>query len=109
MAALEAHDWPGNIRELRNVLRIALAFAETRNHIELKHLSPSLGITKSCDVAYREKKPPLKQDEERIRIECELARHHWQIGLTATALGMSRTTLYRKLRRFGLLPSRRRP
>ncbi|HZU91298.1 MAG TPA: sigma 54-interacting transcriptional regulator, partial [Stellaceae bacterium] len=106
LAALMTHDWPGNIRELRNTLRTAIALAGT-GPVELAHLPPSL----RARPAPREDAPPVASglanegDGERLRIRRELDRQHWRIGRTAAALGISRNTLYRKLHRYGLMPS----
>jgi transcriptional regulator of acetoin/glycerol metabolism len=106
LAALMAHDWPGNIRELRNTLRTAIALAGS-GPVELAHLPPGL---RARPVRYGDTPPvedglPDEGDSERMRIRRELDRQHWRIGRTAAALGMSRNTLYRKLHRYGLMPS----
>ena len=106
LAALMAHDWPGNIRELRNALRTAIALAGA-GPVELDHLPPSL---RTCSAPHRGVPPdagalPDDGNDERAQIRRELERQHWHIGRTAAALGISRNTLYRKLHRYGLMPS----
>lgn len=107
LAALLAHSWPGNIRELRNTLATAIALASGAP-LELSHLGPD--FTAAPDTA-GEKAPLPPQpragtDEtnplalvERERLLLELKRRHWNATATAAALGISRNTLYRKLRR----------
>ena len=107
LAALTAYHWPGNIRELRNTLRTAIAFAGPSTRIELSHLFPSLGTFAGPGIAIasnEEKSPKDSVAAERARIELELERQRWHIGRTAAALGVSRNTLYRKLRGLGLHP-----
>lgn len=101
LAALMAYDWPGNIRELRNTLRTAMAFAES-GRIEISHLPVSLRTSVVQNIPVR---PVLSAGEAsaRARIASALEANHWRIGRTAEALGMSRNTLYRKLRQFGLM------
>ncbi|MHB1302222.1 MAG: sigma-54-dependent Fis family transcriptional regulator [Acidiphilium sp.] len=102
MRLLLDHDWPGNIRELRNTLRTALAFAD-RGRIEVHHLPRGLGHATGIPATLEDDAmaEPLS---ERVHILAELERQHWRIAATATALGISRNTLYRKLHRHGLMP-----
>ncbi len=106
--ALSAHQWPGNIRELRNVLRMAVALAE-REAIGLRHLPPSLQIAKGAAESLSAPALSDRNDEtasvpdERERLLQALNEQHWRIGAAAASLGMSRNTLYRKLHRHGLM------
>ncbi|HQT62261.1 MAG TPA: sigma-54-dependent Fis family transcriptional regulator [Acidiphilium sp.] len=113
MAAMTAYDWPGNIRELRNTLRTAIAFADS-GRIEVHHLPHMIvrqmggpAATPQVTVANPDHDPghdpDPSHDPERARIVAALDAHHWRIGATAASLGMSRNTLYRKLHRFGLM------
>lgn len=104
-AILLAYDWPGNIRELRNSLRTAIAFTEN-NRLEANHLPGALarGVDNIPPVRTVEDCNELPDPAEHARILNELERQHWRITSTANALGISRNTLYRKLRRYGLLP-----
>ncbi len=109
-AILLAHDWPGNIRELRNSLRSAVAFAGGRR-LESSHLPELLtrgnNTPPSCQSV--EDIQTLTSPSEHAQILAELERQHWRITSTASALGISRNTLYRKLHRYGLLPSTATP
>ena len=104
-AVLLAYEWPGNIRELRNSLRSALAFAGSRR-LDVGHLPETLardiGGTPFCQSV--EDISELTSPNEHAQILAELERQHWRITSTASALGISRNTLYRKLHRYGLLP-----
>jgi sigma-54 dependent transcriptional regulator, acetoin dehydrogenase operon transcriptional activator AcoR len=110
-AIFSGYAWPGNIRELRNALRTAIAFAEGGT-LEVSHLPGALARG-SWGAAGRVREPAGRSAEdlaepanptEHALILSELERQHWRITSTANALGMSRNTLYRKLRRYGLLP-----
>ena len=101
MQALIEHDWPGNIRELRNTLRTALAFAEA-GRIEVHHL-PHMIVRTMPAHGPVPPQPLAEEDPERERIVAALERHHWRIAATASSLGISRNTLYRKLHRYGLM------
>jgi len=91
--ALLAHDWPGNVRELRNVLERAAIL--TDGDIEYRHLSLR---TRSRLWA-----PPSDLSVvERGTIERILHQTGWNKSKAARHLGLTRTQLYGRLRRYGL-------
>ena len=111
MSALLAHRWPGNIRELRNTLATAIALA-AGGRIEPAHLGAGFAAKPGAAAADETPLPshavaraneanPLAA-AERERMLLELKRRHWNATATAAALGISRNTLYRKLRRHGV-------
>ncbi|HUB14641.1 MAG TPA: sigma-54-dependent Fis family transcriptional regulator [Acetobacteraceae bacterium] len=100
LVALRAHQWPGNIRELRNTLATAIALAGGQR-IEREHLGPSFGGRPAPDTPAIDDSSPLAA-AERERLLLELKRRHWNATATAAALGISRNTLYRKLRKHGV-------
>ncbi len=92
--ALLAHSWPGNIRELRNVLESASILSDD-GLIEPRHLS--LHATAP--------EPPAPHDLatiERRKIEEVLRRADGNKAKTARLLGLTRTQLYVRLRRYGI-------
>jgi two-component system nitrogen regulation response regulator NtrX len=109
-AALQRYPWPGNVRELRNVIE------------RLIIMVPGDSIT-SADLGFLEQGAiePEIQDacaarltlhEARDRFERELilrtlAEQQGNMSRTAEALGVERSNLYRKMRAFGIAPSRR--
>ncbi|MFC0401192.1 sigma-54-dependent Fis family transcriptional regulator [Paraburkholderia rhizosphaerae] len=92
--------WPGNIRQLRNVLRYACAVCDSAR-VELRHLSPDIAsVLAPGDAAI----PSLANvGDERARIVDALARHQWHPNAAAQALGMSRATLYRRIAKLGIV------
>ena len=109
-AALERlldYPWPGNIRQLRNVLRTAAALGGDRGCIGLAHLPREItGENRHAPAAA----PVLGSDEpgplrtaERDALRRELERMHWNISRTAELLGVSRNTLYRKIRKHAIV------
>jgi len=96
--AIAIHDWPGNIREMRN--RIVRAVLLGRNgEIEADDLFPERPPREepgdlSLDAARR--------DVERQVIETALAENGGRIVATAKTLGVSRVTLWSKMKRFGI-------
>jgi DNA-binding NtrC family response regulator len=91
--ALMAHSWPGNVRELRNVLERAAILSD--EVIERRHLSLQ---EKSAPPA----SPHHLGSMERQTIENVLRQTDWNKSKTARQLGLTRTQLYVRLRRYGL-------
>jgi len=103
-AALECllgYSWPGNVRQLRHVLRYACAVCEA-SVIQLSHLPESLH---SADAAAQSPEPSASP--ERQALLDALVRHRWKPTATARALGISRATLYRRVHQHGIeMPGR---
>jgi transcriptional regulator of acetoin/glycerol metabolism len=98
---LARFSWPGNIRQLRNVLRYACAVCDA-TRVELRHVSPDVAALLAPDEAAP--CPALSSiDDERERIVDALTRHHWRPNAAAEALGMSRATLYRRIAKLGIV------
>jgi len=115
--ALLNYHWPGNIRQLRNVLRTAAALCRD-NAIRLPNLPQELldcadeaprgsapaivsaAATSSLTAAGVDSccRTPLDTAEHATLLR-ELERNRWNITHTADALGVSRNTLYRKIRK----------
>jgi two-component system response regulator HydG len=91
--ALLAHSWPGNIRELRNILESAAILSDD-GVIERRHLSLQ---AKPIAAA-----PNDLGTIERQTIENVLRQTDWNKSKTARRLGLTRTQLYVRLRRYGL-------
>jgi transcriptional regulator with PAS, ATPase and Fis domain len=99
MDALRSYPWPGNVRELRNVVEHAFIVGEDAV-LDLDDLTPELrGEEPPDDEVLLE--APLQQ-LERERILAALAEHDGRRAAAAAALGMSRTTLWHKLRKYRL-------
>ncbi|HEX3776516.1 MAG TPA: sigma-54 dependent transcriptional regulator [Polyangiaceae bacterium] len=99
LAALTAYDWPGNIRELSNVLERAALLANG------EVLTPDL-LPEEVRVSARAVAPLADGDEsleaaERRHIAAVVARHP-TLDTAAKALGIDPSTLYRKRERYGL-------
>ena len=103
-AALECllgYPWPGNVRQLRHVLRYACAVCEA-NVIQLSHLPESLH---NADTAAYGPEPSASP--ERQALLDALVRHRWKPTAAARALGISRATLYRRVHQHGIeMPGR---
>ncbi len=117
LTALEAFDWPGNVRQLRQVLLLAADLADG-GIIYPSHLPPEIG-TRSAPVHsstelestlnrwLTSRAPDLSYDQlmdelETVVLRQLLARHDGKPTHLAAALQMNRATLRQKLRRLGL-------
>jgi transcriptional regulator of acetoin/glycerol metabolism len=120
MDALErlvAYPWPGNIRELRNVIRTALAICEggVVRQIDLPReirehgaastpVAASLAPAAAAPAVASVPANPL-QAAERATLLSTIENCRGNMTRTAELLGMSRTTLYRKLKRHEIVPA----
>lgn len=97
LAALRRYAFPGNVRELRNLLERARLFADD-GLIRLGHLPPEiLGGEPAGETPRR-----LKPDQEKARLMHALAVFEGTRAELAAHLGLSERTLYRRLRAHGL-------
>lgn len=94
-AALAGHPWPGNIRELRNVLRLACALCDgpvlTLDCLPREFLEPVAPPVAATSSALR--------PSERDHVVLVLKRNTWNVAASARELGVSRPTLYRWIHR----------
>lgn len=105
IAALQRYRWPGNVRELQNVVERAVLLGKG-DLIMVDDLPGTLAAEQpSIPVAAgrRTLREALAEPERRIIREV-LEANGWNRSITADALGINRTTLYKKMKRLGLEP-----
>ena len=103
------YDWPGNVRQLRNVIRFALAISDGLG-IGEEHLPPELSERSSsfAQVETKAQSAPANainnaaSDAER-ELLVTLQRLRWNISAVATEMGLSRTTIYHLMRRHNIV------
>jgi DNA-binding NtrC family response regulator len=100
LAALNAYDFPGNVRELENLIERAYAMG-ARDHISLTDL-PSLTLSARPSQISMRTLPTLAEVEKELILRA-LALHKNDKEQSARALGLSRRTIYRRLKEYGLL------
>ena len=99
------HAWPGNIRELRNVLERAMIVGRGAERIEMRHLPSEIRDTSVPNMDHH---VPLTLAEiERAHIERALKAHNENRTHAARELGISRATLIKKIKEYGLSPRAR--
>ena len=97
--ALLGFDWPGNVRQLRNVLRTLAALCDG-GRIRLEDL-PAMIRQRPLALVETVAERPL-EDAERVALLDVLERQRWHMTHAAEQLGISRNTLYRKLRKHAI-------
>ena len=103
MTILQAHNWPGNIRELENVIERGVILAQ--GDVLTPNDLPSV-LTRTAAAPEPGQTLPLRKAleiPEREIIERTLRSHNWNRQETAAALMINRTTLFNKMRKYGLL------
>jgi two-component system response regulator HydG len=102
MRLLQAYPWPGNVRELLAALESAHIQAGDRR-IEAQHLPPEVRGVSDRSAEGRERyRREIPEHDERAAIESALAETGGVRSAAADRLGMSRTTLWRKMKEHGL-------
>jgi transcriptional regulator of acetoin/glycerol metabolism len=117
------HPWPGNLRQLRHVLRSAVALAETAEAVTIgieqlpflrerpvsrgvaavpepaaTHAGPVTMSLPTADASGMPALNPIQASERRL-LAALLEQHRWNLSKVSKVLDMSRNTLYRKLRK----------
>ena len=113
MAALQAYEWPGNVRQLRNVVErtVILTPRDKLARIEADMLPPEIVSSRMngdshmsalMGVPLRE----ARENFEREYLRVQIRRFSGNISRTATFIGMERSALHRKLKLLGMVSSR---
>ena len=108
-AGLRSYRWPGNVRELRNVIErlVIMVPGDTIALGDLAFLDGMPVAVTSGDAAPQESLHDARERFEREYILRALAAQEGNISRTAEVLGVERSNLYRKMRAFGIAPTRR--
>jgi len=114
LAALQAYDWPGNARQLRNVIERTLIMSSGGEIAEISFdmLAPEITAVpdrlKGSGLSGNMMTAPLRQareDFEREYLKMQIKRFSGNISKTAQFVGMERSALHRKLKALGLTNS----
>ena len=96
LACLVSYDYPGNVRELQNIIEHAFILCKS-GLIEPHHLPENLCLSRSMESSGRNETMNMK-DLEAVFITNMLRRHQWNRIKTAKALGIHKSTLFRKIK-----------
>ena len=109
LAYFLSYDWPGNVRELRNMVE-RLVIMAPRDVIGPEDLPPPLRPKETpvgAEEAQRERTlKEAREAFERAYVLAELRAHDGNVTRTAEKLGIERSHLYRKLKSYGITPSK---
>lgn len=112
LAVLIRHSWPGNVRELQNVLSYALVIGSgpvlRSSDLPPELLDPSIDPAVGDEVSTPPEAEENSPDSEATRIRDVLERTGGNRDRAAKILGLSRVTLWRRMRAFGLVAERAR-
>jgi two-component system, NtrC family, response regulator AtoC len=106
MKSLLQYDWPGNVRELENCMERAVALAD-HQVLDVDDLPPAIAsVSQATDSATAGSTEELSttdlEDIERTTIERVFQQVKGDKALAGKMLGISRATLYRKLKRYNI-------
>ncbi len=110
-AALQAHDWPGNVRQLRNIIERTLIMApgSRAQCIEVDLLPPEIidsqgtvGVSTASMAIMGSPLREARENFEREYLKIQIRRFSGNISRTASFIGMERSALHRKLKALGL-------
>src|SRR5690349_16568627 len=111
MAALQAHDWPGNVRQLRNIIErtIILAPGDRVSCIEVDLLPSEImdnqaaaGMSAATMSIMGSPLREARESFEREYLKIQIRRFSGNISRTASFIGMERSALHRKLKALGI-------
>lgn len=96
------HSWPGNVRELENTLKraVALSGRDQIRYEDIIFISPrGTNLTTEPETPSRGRS---LQESQKLQILKSLEENDWNYSLTANQLGIGRTTLWRKIKKYNL-------
>ncbi len=99
LEALQTYDYPGNVRELENIIARGCAVS-AGDSIELSHLSENLRQQGGVTLPGRGEKFPTLEEQERTYIQWVLNEFEGNQTAAAAALGINRSSLWRKLKNY---------
>jgi transcriptional regulator with PAS, ATPase and Fis domain len=105
MEILLNYDYPGNVRELENILEHVLIICQ-EGTIQRSHLPEYLRsrpVARQAISSGSARSDFLSNNKEHARLLAALQEFSWHRSKTARALGIDRTTLWRKMKKYGLL------
>jgi len=109
---LTRYSWPGNVRELENVIEEAVVVYRGRELTvdmlppEIRHAPPSLTQTSKPLIAVIDPELSLRDKARKREVALALEQADGQIEAAAAALGISRATIYRRIKKYGLSSQR---
>jgi len=106
MAAITQYDWPGNIREVKNVIEASMAMAN-EEYLTLPVIAQFIEMPAEISAVFGEEQVEGDYNAAMARFEADylkglLARHSWNVEAAARDAGMNMATMYRKMKKYSL-------
>lgn len=106
MAAVTHYDWPGNIREMKNVIEASMAM-ENEEYLTLATLAQFIEMPEDICLVPLDEQVEGDYSSAMARFEAEylrglLARYGWNVDSAARDAGMNMATMYRKIKKYSL-------
>ncbi len=107
LETLQKMEWPGNIRELQNIVeRVALLSSDQQiSASDIDRLTISKGKSKdqlSVKIDNTESFHDYKEEAEKLFLLKKLEKYDWNISSTADAIGIQRSHIYTKMKKYGI-------
>jgi PAS domain S-box-containing protein len=102
MKALQDYDWPGNIRELQNVLQRLLTIKRLDLNMIPENFEPEADVSSESDDSSTEGLKSLMESYEKRLILAALEKNKWRRLKSASDLNINRKTLFKKMKQHGL-------
>jgi DNA-binding NtrC family response regulator len=106
MVAITCYDWPGNIREMKNVIEACMAM-ESGDYLTLQVLNQFIEIPAKNDAPAEDGGADGDYNAAMSRFEAEylrglLDRYQWNVEAAARDAGMNMATMYRKMKKYAI-------
>jgi DNA-binding NtrC family response regulator len=104
LQALQGFNWTGNVRELRNLIeRVVIMIPGNQiTETDIFNLSPTSKTTANEFLNVSNSFQEFKEKSEKAFIEKQLDVNSWNISKTAEVLGIQRSHLYGKIKKYGI-------
>jgi len=100
LRVLIQYEFPGNVRQLENIIEHAFVMCQSEI-ININHLPPEFYHFQRSSIKTSLEQTPLQQAERQTILQ-SLEKHNWNKSETAKEIGVHRTTLWRKMKKYGL-------
>jgi len=104
LAQMAAYPWPGNVRELKNVVErvVIMELDDEIRSVDLLNVAAARGDATLEAVFDAPSLAEFQERAERLYLERQLQRHHWNVAATARAINTPRSNLYKKIEAYNL-------
>lgn len=99
---LHGYSWPGNIRELENVIEFAFVRTNSGEPLQVSKLPPAMQYIQGAGLTPQNPTEVFSESRERFEILALLEKNKWNRQKTAEDLNIDRTTLWRKMKKLNL-------